>query len=143
MNYRHTQVGYVMITSLVIVSVLLLYSLLLNPETGRPIGLALLILIICGWFFSSLTTEINDGQLRFWFGPGLFKKTINLSEVASCQTVKNSWWYGWGMHLTPHGWLYNVSGFAAVEIKLKNSQSLRLGSDEPEALGAAIKTNLR
>ena len=35
---------------------------------------------------------------------------------------------------TPHGWLYNVSGWEAVEITLPSGKRFRLGTDEPRRL---------
>jgi len=52
--------------------------------------------------------------------------------------VTNPWWYGWGIHLTPSGWLYNVGGARAVQLDLHNGRSLRVGTDEPERLCEAI-----
>lgn len=45
---------------------------------------------------------------------------------------------GWGIRITPHGMLYNVSGSEAVEIRMKNVRRFRLGTDEPEVLRGAI-----
>ncbi len=46
------------------------------------------------------------------------------------------WYYGWGIRgwLWPKMWIYNVSGFDAVEIKLKNGKMYRIGTDEPKKL---------
>jgi hypothetical protein len=35
-------------------------------------------------------------------------------------------------------WIYNVSGFDAVEIKLKNDKIYRIGTDEPKKLEQTI-----
>jgi hypothetical protein len=59
-------------------------------------------------------------------------------EIEECTIVKNSWWYGWGIRLTPYGWLYNVAGWEAVEVLLKNGKKIRIGTDEPEKLSLAI-----
>jgi len=56
--------------------------------------------------------------------------------------VKNHWYYGWGIHLTPHGWLYNISGFLAVEIQMKSGKKYRIGTDEPKKLIEAIQQSL-
>jgi hypothetical protein len=56
--------------------------------------------------------------------------------------VKNPWYYGWGIHLTPSGWLYNVSGFWAVELQMKNGKKYRIGTDDPEGLVQVIQDKL-
>ncbi len=47
-----------------------------------------------------------------------------------------------GIHLTPEGWLYNVSGFRAVAVRLKSGKRFLLGTDEPERLCQAISRAL-
>ncbi len=143
MNYKHTQVAYLLIIAFLVVILLSAWLAITGAQDGWLGGLMALILAIFAWLFSSLTVVIDAGQLILSFGPGLVKKNIELSEVAACQTVRNKWWYGWGIHLTPKGWLYNVSGLLAVEILFKNGKTLRVGTDQPEILSAAIKANLR
>ena len=50
--------------------------------------------------------------------------------------------YGWGIHLTPRGGLYNVSGFRAVAVRLKGGKRFLLGTDEPERVCEAISLAL-
>jgi hypothetical protein len=38
----------------------------------------------------------------------------------------------------PKMWIYNVSGFDAVEIKMKDGKTYRIGTDEPEKLEQTI-----
>ncbi len=56
--------------------------------------------------------------------------------------MKNPWYYGWGIRLTPHGWLYNVSGSYAVEIKTKTGKKYRIGTDVPNELEKAIRQSI-
>jgi hypothetical protein len=100
--------------------------------------LLLSLLAVLNAVFSSLTVVISDSDLEFWFGVGIWHKKIPITEIAGCTMVKNSWWYGWGIRLTPHGWLYNVAGWDAVEVLLKSGKKIRIGTDEPEKLYAAI-----
>jgi hypothetical protein len=55
--------------------------------------------------------------------------------------VRNKRWWGWGIHPTPRGWLYNVSGLAAVEVALRNGKTIRIGSEEAIALAQALSRN--
>ena len=68
------------------------------------------------------------------FGPIGFRWTKSkLLQLAS---------YGLGFPFSGkiHGfWLYNVSGFDAVELRLKSGDVYRLGTDDPEGLSAALK----
>ena len=101
-------------------------------------GLAVIFLIMS--LFATLTVEIRDGFLRFRFGLGLIRKKLKIAEIESCEVVRNPWYYGWGIHATGKGWVYNVSGFEAVEIFLSDGRRLRIGTDEPELLRKAILT---
>ena len=52
--------------------------------------------------------------------------------------MRNKWWYGWGLRWIPGGSMYNVWGFDAVELELRSGKVFRIGSDEPDALLAAL-----
>ena len=101
------------------------------------VGAAALGLVVA--LFSTLTIAIEEDTLHASFGPGLVTKTVRVKEIASARPIPVRWWYGWGIHLTPHGWLYNVSGWQAVEITLRNGRRFCLGTDEPEDLVKAIQ----
>lgn len=138
MRYRHTQFGQVIVVSLLLTAALLagLGSVLGERviALGGPsmMGLAALL-------FYDLTVEIDATRLTFRFGVGLVRKRIPLAEIADARPVRNTWIHGWGIHRTPHGWLYNVSGWEAVEIALASGKRLRLGTDEPNKLARAIR----
>ncbi len=136
-NYRHTQVGYFTLAVLVVVAFAVVA---LSPRSARPVTLGVAALVaICALIFSSLTVEITDGELRFHFGPGFWRKRFPLIEVAAANPTSSSWWEGWGIRITPRGFLYNVSGTSAVEIELRSGQRFRIGTDEPEALVQALR----
>lgn len=91
--------------------------------------------------FSSLTVLVDDATLAWWFGPGapgIVRKSVPLSDIATVSVVRNPFWYGWGIHLTPQGWLYNIAGRDAVEVTLGSGKRFRLGTDEPTTLAQAI-----
>ena len=88
--------------------------------------------------FSSMTVELDLARLTFWFGPGVFRRSFPLAELRRWTSVTNPWWYGWGIHRTRRGWLYNVGGAKAVELELTDGRRVRVGSDEPELLCQAI-----
>jgi hypothetical protein len=133
--YRHTQIGY--LTLLICVFAGLVVTALTPSGAGRP-WFGIIVVVVVGLLFSSLTTEVSPLRIRLWFGPGFPRRSIPLAEVASCELVRNPWYYGYGIRRLPSGWLYNVSGRDAVELTLKNGGRVRIGSDEAEALRRAI-----
>jgi hypothetical protein len=137
-TYRHTQFGSAIVLSCGVIGLtMLLAAAFSTHRTPFPwVGVAVLLL---GALFSALTITIEDGLLRASFGPGLIQKKVNLAEIASVRPIPVRWWYGWGIRLTPDGWLYNVSGWKAVEITLRDGRRFCLGTDEPEDLRKAIE----
>lgn len=135
--YQHTQSGTV--TRIAALGGLVAASFLLVRMGARPVLWALLAVALLVLFaLSSLTVEVDQERLRFWFGPGWFGRTILLRDIRAWSAVRNPWWYGWGIHLTPRGWLYNVGGLEAVELELADGGRLRVGTDEPEQLCQAL-----
>jgi hypothetical protein len=137
-HYRHTQIGWVTIVALLLLAGLLAPPLAATRVWGL-LGLVLVILLVSAALFATLTVEVDQHQLRFRFGPGLIGKKIDLADIRHFAPVRNSLWYGWGIHFTPRGVVYNVSGLGAVELHLQDGRRLRIGSDEPEALCRALE----
>ena len=57
--------------------------------------------------------------------------------------VKNLWYYGWGIRFTPRSWLFNVSGFSAIELQMKSGKRYRIGTDDPDNLAKALDEALK
>jgi len=137
-QYEHTQAGYLMIT--VMISVMVLIGItLVNTGFNLTTVIVLIVIGIVLSQFYSLTVTISETHLEVRFGRGLIRKKFRLQDIKSCQAVRNSWYYGWGIRLTPHGWLYNVSGLSALEIELNNGKTYRIGTDVPSELERAIQ----
>jgi len=88
--------------------------------------------------------SVDERYVAIKFGCGIFRKRFTIDEVASVARVKNHWYYGWGIRVWfwPYMWIYNVSGFDAVELVMKNKRVYRIGTDVPEELEAVIKSVL-
>jgi hypothetical protein len=69
----------------------------------------------------------------------LIKKEVSVAEIVAAEPIRIRWWYGWGIHLTPYGWLYNIGGWDAVVIALRSGRKFALGTDDPHGLVAAIR----
>ncbi|MDX2097094.1 MAG: hypothetical protein SFW36_04905 [Leptolyngbyaceae cyanobacterium bins.59] len=139
MSYQHTQIGFLVLAALGFATLAIVASFL--TVGSRPVTIVVLVILLgCMVVFSTLNIQIQEGVLSWSFGPGLFRQTIRVGNVAQVAVVQNPWYYGWGIRVTPEGWLYNVSGLKAVEIQLTNTKRIRLGTDEPDALKQAIET---
>jgi len=138
-KYEHTQRGTLIIGAVSAAIVLILAISLFAGfvwVSGMVVAILVFVLAIC----STLTVSVGGESLRIRFGPvGLIQKNWPLSDIVSARVVTNSWYYGWGIRWTPRGPLYNVSGFQAVEVLLVSGKTFRIGTDEPDALKAAIE----
>ena len=134
--YEHTQIGHVIIWSLL--AIILIASSGLIGNHALPV-LILLLLLVCLVLFYKLKITIQNETLCASFGPGIIRKRVRLAEIVGCEPIRIRWWYGWGIHLTPRGWLYNVSGFDAVAITLRDGGKFALGTDDPNGLAAALR----
>ena len=136
-RYEHTQVGYLIISAMAATLVLIGVILANAGINWIAIGVGVIILAAL-ILFSSLTVTIWEEELEARFGPGLIRKRFKLGDIESCRAVKNHWYYGWGIRLTPHGVLYSVSGFHAAELKLRTGKKFRIGTDVPQELEKAV-----
>lgn len=140
--YRHTQIGWAILVPILIVLVVSLG--LMNSSTGSwprhlmPVAGILSVVLI---LFATLTVKVTDGWLECRFGVGLIWRRIRLAEVQRVETVRNKWYYGWGIRLTPHGWLWNVAGLDAVELTFTNGKKFRIGTDDSKGLLEAIRAS--
>ena len=103
-----------------------------------PLLLSSLILLTCAFLFDSMTVKVSRTYVSLKFGIGIIRKRFAIIDVQKAIIVRNRWYYGWGIRLTPHGWLYNVSGLDAIEIQLRNGRKYRIGTDEPVELLSVI-----
>ena len=148
-TYKHTQISYLML--LVTLAVLVLFAWLQITARAEPpsvdsgpnfavTAIMILILFVLA-SFTTLTTSIDENYFRIKFGYGIFTRRFPIKEIASVQAVKNRWYYGWGIRawFWPYMWIYNVSGFDAVEIIMRNGKIYRVGTDAPRELEVTIK----
>jgi len=151
-SYKHTQIGYLMLVVTLAVLALFTWAQItarLEPpsvDSGPNFAVSAVMVFILFILasFTMLTASIDENYLRIKFGYGIFARKFALNQIASVQAVKNHWYYGWGIRLWlwPKMWIYNVSGFDAVEITMKNGKVYRIGTDVPEELETAIKQSI-
>jgi hypothetical protein len=143
MPYRHTQTGWVAVV--ICLAVMAAFYLIPTPWEARQIAQPIIcfILLILAALMAALTVEVDDASVRVKFGVGLIHKSFRLDEIASCQPVRNKWWWGWGIRRIHDGWLYNVSGLNAVELVMGNGKKFRIGTDQPRRLADSIQARLR
>jgi len=152
-SYKHTQIGYLMIV--VTLGVLVFFAWTYMTARSEPPSvdsgtnllvttvMTLILLILAS--SATLTVSIDEKYFKIKFGYGIFSKKFQLNDIVSATSVKNAWYYGWGIRLWlwPKMYIYNISGFKAVEIVLRNGEIYRIGTDTPSKLEAAIKQAIK
>ena len=150
-HYENTQPGTfirVMTGSWVVLFGVLAVVMLALGQKEAAIGLGVItvmlavILGIVFALFHSLTVRVSRSDIALSFGVGLIRKQFPIGDISSASIVQNRWYNGFGIRKIRGGWLYNVSGFDAIEIQLKNERKYRIGTNQPKELLAAVESAL-
>lgn len=143
-SYEHTQKGSMMWYALggaALIAAVIGIVVAIGEPVDAVIPLSvMLVLAMALLLFFSLTVSVSSEAVCLRYGIGWIHKRFAVADIEGATVVRNRWWYGWGVKLTPHGWLYNVSGLDAVELQLASGRKVRIGTDEPEKLLAAIES---
>ena len=139
MNYQHTQrIPENVVTAATIGGI----ALGLTPP-GWIIRLCTLgVLGTVGAMMKSLSVEVDSSEINIAFGNNIVKKTYSLRDVQAAKAIRTTPIQGWGVHWIGKGWLYNIYGLDAVEVRFLNGKHVFIGTDEPENLTAAINQRL-
>jgi hypothetical protein len=141
--YRHRQSGTLTLAGLgtgALVLIVLAGTVPLANPQRVIVSVVAVLLALAVLLFGSLTVSVSYEQIDVRFGPGLIRKRFRSAEVLQVKPVRNHWYYGWGIRLTPRGWLFNVSGLDAVELLMRDGRTYRIGTDQPKELAAAISS---
>jgi hypothetical protein len=148
MEYKKTQFGWVIvIAAFAAFCCFLIVSLMKGSyrnDSNNMVIIPLIILSSIAITFHSLTIEITETYLRFYFGFGLISKTILIEDINEAKPITNSMLTGWGIRLGWNYTLYNVSGFQSVELDIKGKKrKIRVGTSEPEEVSRIINKNIK
>lgn len=136
--YRSTQQGTLLF---LFMSIPITIIIVVGIQASLPpfVWVVVAVLALTAYTFRSLTIEIDTDELRCYFGGGLIRRRFPLSAVLSAEVVRNRWYYGWGIKRVPKGWMFNVSGLDAVEIRLASGRRFRMGTDRPHEVVEAFE----
>jgi hypothetical protein len=145
--YRRTQVGWKLLAGTAVGLALATWvTLSLSPATRAAVPWMIYAmyatLLAAVALFATLTVEVDEREIRLRFGIGLIRRTIELADVLRTERVRIKAWWGWGLHWTPTGWLYNIGGRDAVRIAVRRDRGVVIGSDDAERLQACIDARL-
>jgi len=145
-QYRHTQIGWtliVLVAAAVVAEIVLVVVLDASGTLALSLSGALVaVLAVMLVLFSTLTVTVDGDAVRLAFGMQVLRREVALDEITAARRVRNAWYAGWGVRVIPNGRLYNVGGLDAVELELDNGRVVRVGTDEPDSLLAAVQRAL-
>jgi hypothetical protein len=122
MRYEHTQIGHVIIWSLLVGAVVFAADANFGSSVYRTtLLLGCIVLLFTVALFYKLTVRISNESLCASFGIGIIRKRVPTAEIAACQPIRIRWWYGWGFisrrtagSTTSRGWTLWRSGCVMV-----------------------------
>jgi hypothetical protein len=147
-HYQHRQIGWVMLVMgglplLALIVFAIYLGLRGSLQPAIILFLAALPLAASLVFFSSMTVELSDVALTWYFGPHFWKNTLPLSEIKTAASIRTKWYWGYGIKVFgPNRWLYNVSGTEAVEVRGDSDGWIRIGTDDPAGLLKALSVHV-
>lgn len=142
---KYTQFGTVSVAILLplflLFAVLTIKSALANTPELIVLGILTFTFFLCLLTFYKLTITVDSTHVSFKLGIGLYSKSYKIADLSSCTPVTNSAIYGIGIRLLPGGWLYNVSGLKAIELRFKHKASvIRIGTNKPDEISELIQS---
>ena len=146
MTYDHTQKSW-LITNLLLLFILLMVLTYVNQWGTNPIpfwGLIVLLavfLFVLSIFYQQ-RVRVDDSGIHIIYGIGLIHFRIIPERVEQVRIVRNPWYYGMGIRITPRGMLYSIQGLDAVEVVYVKgtTKQVRIGSNDCLNLKRAIET---
>jgi len=111
------------------------------PEMGAQIACWVLFALfgVVAFAFKWLETSDKGDHLLLRFGPfPIARRRLNYAAVRSVKQDRALIIEGWGIHLGPRGWIWNIWGRQVVEVELDKGR-LRIGTNDPEGLIACLR----
>jgi hypothetical protein len=109
---------------------------------GRPVtlgGILIAMLFVCiGIVFSTMTIDVSDDAVEWWFTFGILRQRVAMSEIQFATSTRVTLWNGLGIRTNGRDWLWIVSGSNAVTLELRNGKKIELGSPEAQDLAVLI-----
>jgi hypothetical protein len=87
-RYEHTQIGHVIIWSLLAIILIASGRLIGSLFHREPPVVISIILLVCLVLFYRLRITIANKTLRASFGPGIIRKRVRLAEIVACGPIR-------------------------------------------------------
>ena len=144
--YRHRQSGTVVLTGVAVAGACAVLGFgMAWSQAPSAIGWPVIFIVVAvlavlaapAWYFSSMTIEVTENELRWHFRPQRYFKVAR-SDIESIRVVGQPGLWGYGIQAGPGGCI--LWSAARVEVRLKSGGWRRLGTDDGKGLIAALTT---
>jgi len=146
-EYEHTQWAPLYWLMLAPVLILVTVAVMLGADAEAVLGMLLVggLIVLIAFSFRQLLVRDEGDVLALRFGPiPVFRKRIKYADIAAAERDLSTVVDGWGIHWVPgRGWTYNLWGFDCVRVTLNSGRTLRIGTDDPEALARFLQKKCR
>jgi hypothetical protein len=118
----------------------------LNGGTRAPLLVPIAILVavvalvtVIVAVFSTMITEVTDSEVVVGFRFGAMQRRVPFADIVRAERANIAWWHGTGVKYGLNTTSYLVRPGPAVALILKSGRTLRIGTDDPDGLMAALK----
>ena len=111
----------------------------------RPEAFFGLLMIAFAFFianFAVLTVRVSEDQVAWSFGGGRIGRKLAIERIQAVEARKTPWYWGWGIRLTPSGWLWRSHGLDAVWLGYDDGKQTGIGTQDPKGLLRAVNLAL-
>lgn len=109
-----------------------------SPAVAVAISVGTLAFVVGTLLLMRLTVRVTPEELEIRYVP-FVDRHITVTQIAGFEPRRyNPILAGYGIHITPYGWVYNVSGREGVALTLTNGKRLLIGTQRQRELVAAL-----
>lgn len=135
---KRTQFGWVFI-GVIILIMLIVGSQQNDASTIIPLSIISVLLLL---LFYKLTIHVTEKHVKFAIGIGVISGKYDLNDIPNCKSLSYIP-FGWGIRFRPGIILFNVSGYKAIELKIKNkNRKVWIGTNCPEEFAGFINSKI-
>ncbi|TCN91380.1 hypothetical protein [Vibrio crassostreae] len=88
--------------------------------------------------FYSMTIELKNDILTWYFGFGFLRRAVEISDIVDTSFYQTKWYQGIGIRMLSDGWLYNASIGSALKLSLSDGKQFYIGCKNTEDLKRAL-----
>lgn len=125
---------------LLLILIVLSVFIVFTSDDGFGALFALSINALIAILFFSMTIELKDDLLTWYFGFGFWRKVVKVSDIVDTSFYQTKWYQGIGIRMLSDGWLYNASTGSAIKLSLSDGKQIYIGCKDTQGLARALRS---